>query len=350
MMRLARFVDAHPEVGEALFEAWLSVSNADELARAVTRVEHACSDDGLSGVAERELGALVRLAQRGEHHEVRLAAREWAARHARAAVDAEALSRDELRHASVTVTADGGEITGSFGVLDAAEMAEIFAHYLDAEWRNDWDTAVAEHGEHANPRSLSRTDRQRRADALKQIFLDAGSTPPGSRAPEPVVNIHVDHTTALDLLTEANLLPERDVDPFDDPTPHLRHRLARTDTGIPLHHASILQHLLDGYVRIVVRDDDGIPIHWGRTKRLFEGAARDAVRVLSTRCTHPGCRVRVTATDTDHTVDWANGGLTDPTNGNPRCRKHNNTKNRGYTVTRDTNGHFHTHRPDGTEV
>jgi hypothetical protein len=71
---------------------------------------------------------------------------------------------------------------------------------------------------------------------------------------------------------------------------------------------------------------------------------------MATRCTHPGCRVRLKRTQTDHTVDFARGGRTDPSNGNPRCLRHNLTKNRGFTVWRDRSGDWHTYRPDGTEV
>ena len=108
--------------------------------------------------------------------------------------------------------------------------------------------------------------------------------------------------------------------------------------------------MLVGYIRYVVRNEEGVPITWGRKRRLFEGPARDAVRSMATRCTHPGCRVRLKRTQTDHTVDFARGGHTDPGNGNPRCLRHNLTKNRGFTVWRDPTGDWHTYRPDGTEV
>ena len=178
----------------------------------------------------------------------------------------------------------------------------------------------------------------------------AAATPPGAKRPEAVVNVHIDHHTFQDLLVEAELLPERTVDPFDDPTPHISQRMCRTEHGHPVDPRTVLQLLLAAHVRFVVRDDDGIPIHWGRTKRLFEGAARDAVRSLSTRCTHPGCRVPTTRTQTDHTIDYQLGGSTDPGNGNPRCLRHNLIKNRGFSVQRDRLGRWHTYRPDGTEV
>ena len=128
------------------------------------------------------------------------------------------------------------------------------------------------------------------------------------------------------------------------------HSLLGEYHGDPLDPHTVLQVLLAGYIRFAIYDDDGHPIHWGRKKRLFDGPARDAVRSLSTRCTQPGCRVPTRRTQTDHTVDYARGGTTDPDNGNIRCHRHNLMKNRGYTVQRDALGQWRTYRPDGTEM
>jgi hypothetical protein len=146
------------------------------------------------------------------------------------------------------------------------------------------------------------------------------------------------------------LLPESLGDPFDDPTPHVSELLCRTDHGDPIDPATVLRLLLAGHIRFAIHDEHGIPITWGRKRRLFAGAARDAVRSLSTRCTYPGCRVPTRRTQVDHTVDYARGGPTDPGNGNVRCDRHNLIKNRGYTVQRDALGDWHTFRPDGTEI
>lgn len=346
-MRLARFVADHPDLGEALAESWVSIANATELAR----VGLAVADSGVDDPAvEQELGALARLAERREYDDFRLQTREWEQRINRREADAVAASAHERRSAHVHVGPTGGELAAQFGQSDAVEIAEIFAAYVDAEWRTDRAAAVEAFGDDATAATFARTDAQRRADALKHIFVDAVSTAPGARAPDPIVNIHVDHATFVDVLTEAAVLPERTVDPFDDPTPHVSQRMCRTENGAPVAHDDVLRLLLDGHIRMVVRNDEGVPIRWGRRRRLFDGAARDAVRSLSTRCTHPGCRNPVTRTETDHTLDWSKGGPTDPDNGNPRCRRHNDDKNRGFTVWRDPTGEFHTYRPDGTEV
>ena len=80
-------------------------------------------------------------------------------------------------------------------------------------------------------------------------------------------------------------------------------------------------------------------------------AARDAVLALSPRCTHPGCRVRAGRCQIDHLTEWHQGGETCPDNGGVGCGRHNRMKHRrGYTVTRDRLGMWHTLRPDGTEI
>jgi hypothetical protein len=52
----------------------------------------------------------------------------------------------------------------------------------------------------------------------------------------------------------------------------------------------------------------------------------------------------------DHTTDWQHGGLTDVDNGKPECGHHNRLQSLGFRVLRDDNGHWHTYRPDGTEI
>jgi hypothetical protein len=53
---------------------------------------------------------------------------------------------------------------------------------------------------------------------------------------------------------------------------------------------------------------------------------------------------------TDHTTSWATSGPTRPDNGGIACARHNRWKQHGYRTWRDPNGHWHTYRPDGTEI
>ncbi len=124
---------------------------------------------------------------------------------------------------------------------------------------------------------MPRTDAQRRADALTAIFARAVASPPGSKLAEPVVNILVDHHTWSDLMTLAGLFPERDIDPFE-PSPQLVGEMrCETSTGELIDPYTVLQASLENHVRFVILNDEGVPIRWGRKRRLFSGAARDAV-------------------------------------------------------------------------
>ena len=131
--------------------------------------------------------------------------------------------------------------------------------------------------------------------------------------------------------------------------PATRNVVVVTIDGMLLDPVAVLQASLEGYVRFVVLDDDGVPIRWGRERRLFQGAARDAVMMLAPHCTHPGCRVPTSRSQADHLQPWAHGGATNPDNGGPQCSRHNRWRNNGYRSKRWRHM-WHTYRPDGTQI
>ena len=342
-MQLARLVDAHPSIGEALHDHRVSVTNAGELARAF-------ANPRVGERLDEVVGAFGRLAERAEYDDLRQEVRSWERRTDQRDAHVETQTAHERRRAHWHADETGGQLVVEWGPVDAIANREVLDQYEAAEWMSDWDATVETYGDDATSTLMPRTAEQRRADAVSAALTDGASREPGAKAPEPVVNVHVDHATFQDLMVEADLFPERDADPFEDPTPHVLERMCRTEHGDPIDPRTVLQLLLAGYVRWVIRNDHGVPIRWGRKQRLFKGAARDAVRSMSTRCTHPGCRVPTKRTQTDHMIEWSRGGPTDPGNGNPDCRRHNLVKNRGYTVHRDALGDWHTYRPDGTEI
>jgi hypothetical protein len=113
----------------------------------------------------------------------------------------------------------------------------------------------------------------------------------------------------------------------------------------------VLAAALTGRVRRVVFDTAGVVIDLGRRARLFTGGARDAVMLGDRWCLWPGCDLRSGRCQTDHTTPWAaSNGATRPDNGGPACARHNRWKQHGYHTRRDPTGHWHTYRPDGTEI
>lgn len=342
-LRLANLLDAFPDAGEVLHDAQASVANVTEIARA--HANPRCGDAIGSAI-----GNLLTTACGAEYDDLRNHVRTW-----ERAADMDGAHRDvEMSHANrnahVVVWNGVGHAAAQWGETDGLANREVFDRFVQAEWEADWADTVERFGDDACAVLMPRTDAQRRADAMTRIFEQAASAAPGSRAPEPVVNVHVDHHTFTDVLTEAELLPERAADPFEQRGVLPTERRCETDAGDPVDPLSVLQHLFEGYVRFVILDDEGVPIRWGRTRRFFSGPARAAVMSLSTRCTHPGCRTPARRSEADHTDDWSRGGTTDPGNGGPRCRRHNRVKNRGFTVWRDPTGTWHTYRPDGTEI
>jgi hypothetical protein len=342
-MQIARLVDAEPSAGEALFEAWAPVANTATIARLHAR-------PGCREQLERTIGTLLRDAQRMEHDDFKREAQRWHLSH-----DPVARRKQRNAHASrgawFRIGSHTGALNARWSGYDAARNREVFDRQYDAEFEADWAKTVELYGEHASASLMRRTAAQRAADTITAIFQRAASTPPGSKPPKSVGNIHIDWHTFCDLLVEHNLFPERPVDPFEDPTPIVSRLRCETGDGVLVDRDTVLRTLLEGFVRFVVLDDKGVPIRWGRERRLFSGAAREAVLALSPRCTHPGCRVRAGRCQIDHLTEWHQGGETCPDNGGVGCGRHNRLKHRNrYTVTRDPLGNWHTHRPDGTEL
>ncbi|MDG1410729.1 MAG: hypothetical protein P8L46_06700 [Acidimicrobiales bacterium] len=101
--------------------------------------------------------------------------------------------------------------------MSGAQISEILDHYLQAERSIDWDKAVAEHGDDTCEDHMARTAAQQRANALRQVFLDAAANPDGSCVADFTTNIVMDQRTSEKML--ARLL---------DPHPRVRDRPSQT--------------------------------------------------------------------------------------------------------------------------
>ena len=343
--RVARLLSASPLTATALFDGVLGVAQCGELARAFSNPR--CGEQ-LLGVIK----LLLRHAQNLSFEEFKVVVHRW-----ESLTDGDGAFGDhQATHAnrSASIHAlDGVVYIDAHGAtVQGAEMQEIFARYCDAEFRTDWDTVLAVHGVRARKELMPRTASQRGFDALHRIFVDAASTAADSQPPEPVLNLIV----GLDVF-ETALARALTGDPAatvaepvawspSDP----RWWRCETGSGIAVPPAAAVAAGLVGHVRRVVIDSAGVVVDMGRKRRLFTGAARDAVLMMSMGCTWPGCSTTSGHCQADHTRDHQNGGHTSTPNGGPACPHHNRTKNRGYTVTRDTNGYWHTYRADGTEI
>ena len=122
--------------------------------------------------------------------------------------------------------------------------------------------------------------------------------------------------------------------------------------GTPVDPAEAVTNALLGHVRRVVVDRAGVVVNMGRRTRLFTGPRHLAVLIGETTCYWPGCNEPVTHCQADHLEGFNSRtrGPTNPHNGGPACGRHNRLKEHGYTTHRDPDGHWHVHRPDGTEI
>jgi hypothetical protein len=161
-----------------------------------------------------------------------------------------------------------------------------------------------------------------------------------------LVNIIADQTTLEHHLTR---LTGGDPEPLDPAT--VDQRRCETSRGYQIDPDDLLAATLVGQVRRVMLDTAGVVIDLGRRSRLFTGGARDAVLLADRWCIWPGCDLRSGRCQTDHTQPWTTNGPTRPDNAGPTCARHNRWKHHHhYQTWRDPTGHWHTYRPDGTEL
>jgi hypothetical protein len=347
--RAARLSHAFSSVAQALACGLLGVAQCHEIARAYSnpRVRDHMVD---------VIDIFVTNAQLLPYEEFVKLVRQW-----EALVDFDGAHRSHEashlgRRASMYLDETSILIQASGGALQGAEMLEIFNRYQQAEYLADWQQARAEHGADATYSQLPRDAGQRAWDALYRIFQDAASTPADAQAPEPVLNIMADVQTfqealrdfAIELADDDTVvgsdawLGSRSTDP--------RWWRCSTTSGIPLPKSALIQAALLGQVRRVIIDDAGVAVDVGRKRRFFTGPMRDAVMMQTGCCVFAGCSRPSGQCAADHTVDHQFGGSTATHNGGPMCNFHNLRKKGGFSVWRDTEGYWHTYRPDGTEI
>lgn len=333
--RGARMAPALPEVRAALERGVLGVDYFDLLARvwANPRVR-----DHMADAQDWFLRIAARLSYRDFETEVRT----WE----RLADDdgPEPVNSRNHERRDVRLTQDpvdlGWQWAGGCGAMQGAQMSEILEHYVCAERLADWEKARAEHGDAATASDLPRTEPQRRADAVWQIFQEAAAAP-GSACPEIVHNVVWDAETFTELARRfAGGVP----DPLDSTT-----SVCRTLDGAALDPSEAFASAFVDRLRRVVVDAAGVVIDLGRARR-FTGGARLAVQLADSHCPWPGCDVPTSACEIDHSVEHARGGDTHPHNGGPFCGRHNRHKQKGFAVWRDPAGVWHTYRPDGSEI
>ncbi|MBI4933522.1 MAG: DUF222 domain-containing protein [Actinobacteria bacterium] len=249
----------------------------------------------------------------------------------------------QQRRASVQVIGERSFVDAAGPAMDGVFMREVFDRYCEIEWRNEWDEGVRRYGDIMHPGLMERTPAQRRFDALRRLFDDAaGSQHAGG---EVTVNIVVDQATFEHHLEAALGGTPTPADPSTAVT-----RRCEDHTGAVIDPRAMIAAALVGRVRRMVLSTDGVVLDFGRRKRLFTGALREAVLLAAHHCGWVGCHLHAADCQADHVLPFSHAGPTSASNGAPLCDHHNPLKNKGYRTWRDPDGLWHTYRPDGTEL
>lgn len=364
--RLAKLVAVHPDVARALDAGQLSLDHAHEIARI-----HANSR--ISKLLQPILDPLLTMGEHLSLGEFRLQVGTLIG-----LLDQDGSYREERRNASnrrawmddtsgsLCLRASGGD------ALTSAQVLAVFESFVHAELQIDIADRRAEHGDDADHHPLPRTQSQRNYDALVKVFAAAAGSPEASALPDPTVNIVIDDATFHESLTQAGLLlPSGNQIELDDDgniaeqnasmatlaeqlsedPDTIGERICHLSTGAVVDPTVMLRALLTGHVRRVVIDSRNVVTELGTRRRVFTGAAREAVLLLSRHCTHAGCTVRARHSQIDHMLEWADGGTTSQANAQPRCGPHNRFKSRErWRSKRDERGRIYNLRPDDTIV
>lgn len=336
-IQTARMRNQLPEWAGAARTGTVGVAQSEAMARVAA---NAIID---LDVLTRDAGMLLDDAINLPYEEFERNLRTWEALADRVGDDTRHERAKARREFNLHPRADGGwNLTGFLPELAGVEFAEIFAWYVDAEWKLDWADARNRLGDRARQADLARTEAQRRADALSTMARASVSrelNTPRPSASAVTVDILLDHETMHAHTTGATPDPRR-----------FRNVVSRTQAGRRLHPDDAINAALIGHIRRAVYDSSGTIIELGRRSRLFRGPARDAVMLLLTRCVWIGCDQPVAWCDADHSLGWKAHGATVPRNGQPLCTSHQNLKETGFQVYRDDHGHWHIIDPQGNEL
>lgn len=361
-VRRARLCRDFAQIGDSLMSGRIGLGQIDELvritrnARAVTYLDHAQVDMLLGHAEHLPIRDFAQIIDRWLM---------WA--------DPDGAWRDQsesVDHRSGHVVVTNGEVSiAALGgdVLTAEGLSNIFAHFVELEFRKDCDARKTQHGDRADEFALARTDAQRRFDAVVAIFHQAYAASGDGKLPDPVVNLVCDQRTMHDLLARAGIvLANGDTLDLDDLTRQqieavlaefvrdpssILTRRCETSSGHAVPPRLLIQALLTAQVRRVVLDARSTVIDLGERKRLFTGNARVAATLLERFCHHPGCEVPADRSQVDHNESHADGGRTDQDNAGPECGPHNRFKYRNeWRTRRSDNGRTYNIRSDGTLV
>lgn len=232
-----------------------------------------------------------------------------------------AASRTERRALSASKTLDG--MVRIDGWLDPVAGEEFLTelHRLHVQLAEDDWTAARATNPNATVADLTRTPRQRRADALTLMANRSAvhdDQPTGAGPSRWVINLTMDYQTWINELnaTATNRPPDT----------HPSRWTCHLPDGTTLTPSQALPIMLAAQVRRVVIAPDGHILDYGRKRRFFTRALRGAIELRDRHCTWPGCHQPPWRCHTDHITEWEDHGHTSQANGQLLCPYHNRFK------------------------
>ncbi len=107
-------------------------------------------------------------------------------------------------------------------------------------------------------------------------------------------------------------------------------RLSRTEQPIPL--SALAARLCEDAVGLLITDDAGSPLAYGRSRRLFSPQQRRVLTVRDGGCRAPGCNAPPGWCHAHHVIPWERGGPSDVDNAVLLCSFHHHEVHRGRLV------------------
>ncbi|MFZ0529750.1 MAG: DUF222 domain-containing protein [Propionicimonas sp.] len=312
LLRRAQELGQHPEVGRAAVAGELSNGQA----RAITTVVEALAsqlDEAQSRQAERLLVSLA-----GELDSERLAKAAPRVLAEIAPQDADEILETRLqrqseaaqRNRSLLFTRDNNGSARFSGSLPLPE-AEAWLAILDAHQESRRRNVLEER----DPRAVSPTPEQRRADALIDMIkaAQAERRTPAVGGDRPRVLVKLDYQALLRLAAGAGLIGEDE----------------------PLSAGDLRRLCCDADLIPTVLGSAGEVLDVGRRVRLVTPAIRIALTARDGGCAFPACHTRPAACEAHHITPWWAGGETSLQNLVLLCHHHHGLVEPAKYTTRD---------------
>jgi hypothetical protein len=199
-------------------------------------------------------------------------------------------------------------------------------------------TAVKALTDHGRAPDDTRTETQRRADALTDLsrhYLDHPARPTfGGEKPH------------ISLIVDLNTLNRPDT-PASGATVRTAAELSLVG---PITAASALRIACDSTISRIITHGESQILDVGRKTRTIPPAIRKTIILRDKTCRWPGCRKPAPYCDVHHLLHWADGGTTCSDNCLLLCGHHHTlTHEHGYKITGNARKPIFT-RPDGTII